>query len=139
MLPRSRDPRGARPCPVRIVLAEDDLELRRLLAQVLRRDGHEVVEVADGAELLALLAMRAALGTAGVDLVITDVRMPRTDGLQALREIRAAGWRVPVVLITAFPEPDLLARASLLGIAHLLAKPFELADLRILAHATAQA
>ena len=115
----------------RIILAEDDEEMRRLVGRALRTDGYHVDEATNGSELLELLDA-AAKAYQPVDVVITDERMPGVTGFQALdwlHQVRA--WRPPTVVITAFPDAVTYLRAQQLGV-HVLEKPFDLDDLRSL-------
>ena len=115
-----------------VLLVEDDAELRHLIARTLRRDGHHVVECANGD------AAFDWLGDGVFDgyyerlpaLVVSDVRLPYFDGLEILEALRGAVTRVPVILITGFPDDELYRRALTLGARNVLAKPFELEDLR---------
>jgi len=115
-----------------VLLAEDDDALRLLLASVLRADGHVVVEVGDGDALLShLRAVRlGALALPVPDVIVCDLRMPGTDGLQALARLRREGWRMPMILMTAFGDATKHAEAHQLGAALVLDKPFRLAVLR---------
>lgn len=124
--------------PDRVLLAEDDAAFRRLLALVLRQDGFEVAEVADGRALVehvAALQQASEPGAApgGRLLVVSDIRMPRLDGLQALAGLRQADWPLPTVLMTAFADCDTRVEAARLGASALLCKPFPLGHLRLLA------
>ncbi len=115
--------------PIRVLVAEDDLELRNLIVEVLRHDGYEVLAVANGAELFDFM-IDSMCNAQEPDVVVSDVRMPGFSGLDVLRHLRTAESRAPVVLITAFPTEDTLARARELGASALLGKPFDLDDLR---------
>ena len=115
---------------LRVLLAEDQPEMRSMMAQVLRSDGYEVIEVSDGAELTREL-LESAQGTS-LDLLISDIRMPWTTGLDVLERLRRNDWRTPVILITAFGDADTHDRARELA-ALLLDKPFDLDDLRFAA------
>ena len=66
----------------RIIVAEDEVDIRALYAKVLRRNGYDVLEAKDGEEVLTLL------GGHQVDLIISDVMMPNMDGYEATRQIR---------------------------------------------------
>jgi CheY-like chemotaxis protein len=95
------------------------------------KDGHEVVAVASGNELLALLESSAARGAAwAFDLVVTDMRMPGRSGLEILRSLSQSAAAPPFVLITAFGSEELHEEAQQLGVAATLDKPFDLDDLR---------
>ncbi len=116
---------GARRRPLRIALADDDPRMRYAVAEILRMEGNEVEELADGQELLAHVA--GAIFThaepAGVDLVVSDVHMPRLGGLEVLRRIRVVCGPLPVLLMTADPDPSFRRQVANLGGA-LLEKPF---------------
>jgi len=109
--------------PLRIAVADDEPDMRLFFREVLPRLGHEVVaEAATGKELVACCS--------GVqpDLVITDVRMPDGDGLAAAAEINRE-VQVPVILITAHHDGDVLGRAGANYIMAYLAKPVKPVDL----------
>jgi DNA-binding response OmpR family regulator len=111
-----------------IVLAEDDAAMRDLLAASLRRAGYQVFDVADGHALEARLFTDTDRGDDLPDLVISDVMMPGTTGLNALCSVRDRAWATPWVLITAFGGDGLHREAKDLG-ACVLDKPFALAEL----------
>ena len=123
------EPRAA----ARILLAEDDAEMRQLLEMALRRDGHEVVSSKDGNELVQAVVQSLRSG-APIDLVITDVRMPGISGFEATCWIRNLGCKTPVLAITAFADPALQVAGSHLGVVAVLDKPFDLAEFRVLVH-----
>ena len=124
---------GASPAhtPPRILVAEDDEAMRRIVVETLRKDGYVVSEVRDGGRLLVTLAREYVHvdGTDLVDLLVSDVRMPVCTGIQILEQLRAANWPVPVILMTAFGDEATKRRARLLR-AILLDKPFEMDALR---------
>jgi CheY-like chemotaxis protein len=116
----------------RILLAEDDPELRALVALALQQDGFEVVEVEDGSALLDRLA-EAALSendADAFDLLVSDIRMPGYTALEVLIGMRQQLTRTPVMLVTAFGDAKLHDRALRLGAAVVLNKPFSLDALR---------
>lgn len=115
--------------PLTILLAEDDADLRSMLTIVLRRDGHRVLEFADGTALAAALAPRPA-EREELRLVIADMRLPELDGLTAIRTAQSRGTRPPFILITAFADPKIRAAATGLGAIAVLSKPFDFDELR---------
>ena len=129
------------PSRKRILLAEDDADLRFLLAAALAMDGHQITQAADGTEVLEQLA--ATLGepypVAGFDLIISDVRMPGWSGLDVLAGLKQYPVVPPVVLITAFGGERLHAAARRLGAVATLDKPFDLYQLRAIVDATLRA
>jgi len=115
--------------PPRILLAEDDPEMRALVSGDLRRAGYSVVECADGAALLRRLDAASRTEGLGVDLVVTDVRMPELTGLEALELLRGADPFTPCIVVTAFGSVETRLLATRLGAIAVLDKPFEIQDL----------
>jgi chemotaxis protein histidine kinase CheA len=94
-----------------VLVVDDSPIIRDLVAEVLRSHGLLVVEAADGVEALALLRERS-----DITLVVTDVEMPRMDGLELIRQIRAErGRRLPAVVVSARGSDDDKKRASSIG------------------------
>jgi CheY-like chemotaxis protein len=116
----------------RILLAEDDDEMRELLVSVLRRDGYEVFEARTGAALLDRLQGSFRPDGRATEIVITDLRMPGLSGIQVLADVRARPGVRPVILITAFGNDDLHRQARALGAAAVFDKPFDIDDLRMM-------
>lgn len=112
----------------RILLVEDDDELRRLIAAALRQRGYDVVEVADGNTGLAYLNPWLAGHAAAPppDAVVSDIRVPGWSGLEILAAVREAGLTLPVVLVTAFGSHTTHAAAQRLGASAMLDKPFQI-------------
>ena len=79
----------------RVLLAEDDTSISEPLSRALRREGYEVDVTADGPTTLD-----RALGE-GVDLILLDIGLPELDGLEVCRRVRAGGYAVPVLILTA--------------------------------------
>ena len=113
----------------RVLLAEDDPELRALLAACLRADAHEVMEAEDGVELMALVEAQTFAGT-GPTVVVSDIRMPRLSGLEVLAAYPLTCRSVPFILITAFGDDRMRAEAHALGANRVLEKPLDLSHLR---------
>jgi CheY-like chemotaxis protein len=115
-----------------VLLAEDDPELRSLLAEALREDGCNVVEADDGFDALDYLAasLPADAPLDAPDLIVSDVQMPGMSGLQVVSWVRHLSAQVPVVLITAFGDAPIHQAAERLGGVAVLDKPFPLDKLR---------
>jgi CheY-like chemotaxis protein len=115
----------------RVLVAEDDHEMRRLVVEALRKDGHDVAEASDGGRLLVRLAelFDGDPAMASVDIIVSDVRMPICSGLELVERLFEARWRIPCILMTAFGDDDIRRRAGAVG-ALLLDKPLSLDELR---------
>jgi len=103
----------------RVVIAEDDDDMRSVLCELVSGLGVEVAEASSGGDLVVLLT-----NDDPVDLLITDVRMPWMTGFQVALSARNSGMGVPIIIVTAFPDDTLRAQVENLGSAVLLAKPF---------------
>jgi CheY-like chemotaxis protein len=127
--------RAALRCKVgrRVLLVEDDDEMRRLLRSVLQADGYEVVEATTGTDGVIIIYDSwggARGGGQPLDLIVSDIRMPGWTGLELLDMVRRTHLGVPVMLITAFGAPETHEEAKRLGARAVLDKPFDLADFR---------
>ncbi len=116
--------------PLRILLSEDDLEMRRMLSWYLQKKGCDVITAKNGTDLMKHLGLRGPLEYFhGFDLIISDIRMPGVTGLQVLEATREFDDFPPMILITAFPDKQTLDLANNLGVAAILTKPFDMDDL----------
>ncbi len=113
-----------------VLVAEDDPEMRRLVVEALRSEGHKVMEVVDGRRLrlVVIEAFWRGASASPIDVVVSDIRMPGCSGLDLLERLVAAGWRVPFVLMTAFGDGATRRRAEHLG-AVVFDKPLALESL----------
>jgi two-component system, response regulator PdtaR len=108
---------------LKIAVADDELDMRDYFQQILPVLGHQVIAVAkDGRELVELCR------TARPDLVITDIKMPDMDGIDAASQIYRNG-PVPVILVSAYHDPEFIRRAEADHILAYLVKPIKQADL----------
>lgn len=115
----------------RILVTEDDAELRRLLTATFRRAGFDVLEAADGSSLLDQVGevFLQDQDLSKLDVIVSDVRMPGWSGLDVLAGLVHSDYRVPVVLITAFADERTRDAAARLGVEALLQKPVDMDDL----------
>jgi two-component system, response regulator PdtaR len=108
---------------MRILVAEDETIIRLDLKDLLERAGHEVcAEARDGEEAVALARSEQP------DLAILDVKMPRLDGIEAARKIQDER-SIPIVMLTAYGQDELVSRAAEAGVFGYLVKPFREQDL----------
>jgi CheY-like chemotaxis protein len=115
----------------RVLVAEDDPDMRRLVVEALRKDGHQVTEAADGGRLLVHIAEAFDRDPmlSLIDVIVADVRMPVCTGLEIVERLAGSRWRVRTILMTAFGDDDTRQRAARIG-ATLFDKPLDLEALR---------
>jgi response regulator RpfG family c-di-GMP phosphodiesterase len=106
------------------LIVDDEPRLRQLLLQLMRNDGFICHEAANGEEALAMLPQHQ------FSLVMTDLRMPKVDGLELLRQARASWPDVAVVMITAVADVDVAVSCLAIGAMDYLTKPFHLEEVR---------
>lgn len=107
----------------KILVVEDDLRGRYLVCEVLRREGYEVAEASDGAEALEIVL------TERVNLVITDLVMPKLNGFELLEKLHSINPQMPVIFITG--HLSVVSGQTLLqDVAEIIRKPFEFDALR---------
>jgi two-component system response regulator AtoC len=107
-----------------VLVADDEDNLRRVLKAQLQHDGYEVHCVADGAAVLD------AMSEHHIDVLVTDLRMPRLDGMQVLKAVSERYPDVPVIMITAHGTVDTAVAALKLGAFDYVTKPFDRAEFR---------
>ena len=107
----------------KILVIDDEANLRKVLAAMLRRDGFDVTVAADGEQGLA------EFNKNGADIVVTDLVMPKAGGMEVLRAVNAANPDVPVIIITAHGTVDSAVDAIKAGAFDYVTKPFDQAEL----------
>ena len=115
---------------VRVLVAEDDADMRSLVAATLRADGYDVDEAIDGSDALMSITASRIPGHEDYDLVLSDVRMPVMTGVELATRLKRMGYATPLLLMSAFADATLHEQAGKLGLG-MLAKPFDLDDLRV--------
>jgi DNA-binding response OmpR family regulator len=109
--------------PSRILLVDDEQAILTLLSYPLRKDGYQVVQASDGGEALS------RFGESSFDLVVLDVMMPRLDGLEVCRRLRAKS-SVPIIMLTAKAEEIDKVLGLELGADDYITKPFSMREFR---------
>ncbi len=102
-----------------ILVVDDEERMRHLLSIILSRNGYEVEQAGDGVEALDMIKSKS------FDLIITDIKMPRMDGIELLKEIMEMSIPCPVVFITAFATVESAVEAMRQGAVDYITKPFE--------------
>lgn len=109
---------------LRIVVADDEADMRDFFEKILPRCGHQVLAVAENGTQLVERCRQLQ-----PDLVITDIKMPEMDGIEASRQI-CRERAVPVILVSAYHDPALIERAAGNHVLAYLVKPIGIADLQ---------
>ncbi|MCB0220402.1 MAG: sigma-54-dependent Fis family transcriptional regulator [Chrysiogenetes bacterium] len=107
----------------RILVVDDEENMRHMLSVMLHREGYEVVTVPDGKSALDTLE------TTPLDIILCDIRMPRMDGLSFLKEFRARGLKPGVVMMSAYGTYDQAVEALRLGADDYISKPFKSSEI----------
>lgn len=109
-----------------LLIVEDDISMMDVLDQILTAEGYSIVKATDGQDALDVLSAMPA----PPDMIIADIMMPRMDGFELLRHIRANEiWvHIPFTFLTALDNPQDMVLGKTLGADEYIPKPFEIAD-----------
>ncbi len=114
----------------KILVADDELSMREFLKILLTKEGHEVICAADGEEALSLFQAHPC------DLLVSDIKMAKVDGLELLRKVKEFCPNMAVVMITAYGSPEDAIAAMKAGAYDYLTKPFKLKEIKsVIRHA----
>lgn len=102
-----------------ILIVDDEPEIREILTIHAGRYGYETIEAEDGQRALETMRSRR------IDVVVSDIMMPRLSGLQLLRALRDEGFDCPFIFVTAYPSKEATVEALRLGAFDFIEKPFE--------------
>ena len=109
----------------KVLVVDDEANLRKVLATMLRRTGYEVTVAADGEQGLA------EFQKSGADIVVTDLVMPKVGGMEILRSVNSSNPDVPVIIITAHGTVDSAVEAIKLGAFDYITKPFDQTEIQV--------
>lgn len=109
----------------RVLIADDEKNMRWVLGQALSSEGYDVLEAADGKEALSAVSEQAP------DLMILDYKMPKPDGMEVLRRLRGKGQAFPIIMLTAHGNVGQAVEAMKAGANEYLTKPFDLEELKL--------
>ena len=116
------------PQPVRVLVVDDELLIRWSLTETLTEQGYVVSEAADAASVRRIIAA----GAERPDVVLLDFRLPDSDDLGLLANLRRDAPTAQIILMTAFGTPEVVKGALDLGAFRVIGKPFEVNDLAAL-------
>jgi len=109
----------------RVLIADDEKNMRWVLSEALAAEGYEVLQASDGKEALT------AVDEQHPDLMVLDHKMPSPDGMEVLRKIRAKGETFPIIMLTAHGNVETAVEAMKAGATEYLTKPFDLGELKL--------
>lgn len=109
-----------------VLIVDDQVGVRRLLFETLADEGYIVKMAGGGVEALKILTLDIP------SLILLDMKMPVMTGFETLQEIRKQFGQIPVVMMTAYGDMEIIDQTKNLGVKHYLNKPFDLDDVRIL-------
>ncbi|MCL6478788.1 MAG: response regulator [Peptococcaceae bacterium] len=112
-----------------LLIVDDQQGVRRLLYEAFSDEGYQVRIAAGGQEALKLICQEMP------DIVLLDIKMPGMNGLETLAELRKTDPDVPVLMMTAYGDLEMVSRAKKLGVRHYITKPFDLNEVRLLVKA----
>jgi excisionase family DNA binding protein len=109
---------------ITILVVDDEEKIRALLAEALDAPARRILQAGNGHDAVRLVA------STSVDLVLLDLLMPEMDGVETFRRIHAARPELPVVIVTGYPESDLMLKVLEIGPFTVLQKPLDIHKLR---------
>lgn len=115
---------------ITVMVVDDELMMRKLVERVLTRDGFQVVLAGDGEEALRLLTERR------VEIIISDINMPRLNGFELLRSVKQLYPNIAVVMMTAYGDTYSVNDALLLGADEYVTKPFQSHEIALIVERT---
>ena len=108
-----------------LLIVDDQLGIRLLLNEVFKKEGYSTHLAANGIEALQLVKQQS-----NISLVLLDMKMPNMDGIEILKRMKEIRPNLPVVMMTAYGELDIIDEAMQIGAVCYFTKPFDIFDVR---------
>ena len=112
------------------MVVDDELMMRKLVEKVLTRDGFQVVLAEDGEDAIRVLSEKR------VDIIISDIKMPRMNGFELLKSVKQLYPNISVIIMTAYGDTYSVKDALLLGADEYLTKPFQTHEIALIVERT---
>lgn len=112
----------------RVLVTDDEPDVRKLVRMVLTKAGYDVLEAEDGAKAIEVL--NTGENRLMLDVIICDIRMPKINGMEAIAYFRREYPRVPLIVLTGFPDTDMATTLLRQGVTDYLVKPVETETLK---------
>ncbi len=107
----------------RVLVVDDEPDIRKVVRLTLQKAGYDVLEAENGEKAIAII--NSGENRVMLDVVICDIRMPKINGVEAIAYFRSAYPRVPLIVLTGFPDIDMAASFMRDGVVDYLVKPVE--------------
>jgi two-component system response regulator (stage 0 sporulation protein F) len=108
----------------KVLIVDDQKGVRRLLEELFKKEGYEVSLAVDGKDSLDQVKSSTP------DVILMDMKMPNMNGLEASQEILRINNQIPIIMMTAYGEMDVVQKALEAGVKRYITKPFDIIDLR---------
>ncbi len=112
----------------RVLVVDDEADIRKLVRMTLKKAGYDVIEAEDGEKAIAMI--NTGENRLMLDVIICDIRMPKVNGMEAIAYFRKEYPRVPLIVLTGFPDTDMATTLLRQGVADYLVKPVEAETLK---------
>jgi len=109
-----------------LLIVDDQAGVRRFLYEAFSEEGYRVEMASSGAEAIRKVSARTP------SIILLDIKMPVMNGLETLDELQKIAPEIPVVMMTAYSELEIISEAKKRGVLHYINKPFDLAEVRYL-------
>lgn len=116
--------RGGRKIGRKMLVVDDQKGIRKLLEELFHKEGFDVAVAADGKEAIEVV------NNWGPDIIVMDMKMPNMNGLEASEEILRIKKDIPIIIMTAYGEMEVVTRALEIGVKKYITKPFDIVVLR---------
>jgi two-component system chemotaxis response regulator CheY len=113
----------------RVLVVDDEADIRKLVRMTLKKAGYDVIEAEDGEKAIAMI--NTGENRLMLDVIICDIRMPKVNGMEAIAYFRKEYPRVPLIVLTGFPDTDMATTLLRQGVADYLVKPVEAEMLKV--------
>jgi two-component system, chemotaxis family, chemotaxis protein CheY len=114
---------GGEACNGRVLIVDDEPDIRKVVRMTLQKAGYEVIEAENGEK--AIEAINEGENRLLLDVIICDIRMPKVNGAEAIAYFRSSYPRVPLIVLTGFPDTDMATSFLRQGVVDYLVKPVE--------------
>lgn len=107
----------------KVLIIEDDINIAKLIKEIVERKGNSAIIANDGEEACNVL------NTTRFDLIVTDLKMPKVDGMSLIKMVRENDKDIPIIIITAYGSDSNIALAKSYGVSKILSKPCSIMEI----------